>query len=211
MAELAAILGDIASAHPLPHLVVGDFNALTAGDDVAATAFFRRMAELRRAGLLVHRGSGLVGPRVGSHDDAALDAAWREVDIDPRLDVGIPLLPRIVGPLTGRLPVSPRIDRMLTRRLRRNTTQRMRDEGYVDCFRHLHPRARGYTCATWMPAARIDYVYATADMAERLQRCDVVGGRGWRDPAVPMASDHFPLVADFGLPGGPARSHRAAG
>lgn len=197
MSELAVVLERIASAESMPHIITGDFNALAPADSVAATAFFQRMAQLRRAGLLVRRGNGLVGPRLGSHEDAELDAAWRSVGIDPRLDVGIPLLPRIVGPLTGRLPRSERLDTIFTRRLRRHSIEHLLDLGYTDCFRKMHPRAHGFTCATWMPAARIDYIFATAELARLVSACEVVGGRRWPDPAASIASDHFPLVSEF--------------
>ena len=51
MRELRAILGDIARSGRTPHLIAGDFNALAPGDTVAASAFFTRMAQLRRSGV----------------------------------------------------------------------------------------------------------------------------------------------------------------
>jgi endonuclease/exonuclease/phosphatase family metal-dependent hydrolase len=41
-------------------------------------------------------------------------------------------------------------------------------------------------------SARLDYIFADAVMAQRLQYCEVVT----TSPAE-RASDHFPLVADF--------------
>jgi exonuclease III len=76
---------------------------------------------------------------------------------------------------------------------------RLLEAGYADCFRRLHPRATGYTCATWMPAARVDYVFADPLMAAHLKRCEVVGGRRWPDREATIASDHHPLVAEFAV------------
>ena len=45
------MLTDIADEPHLPHMLIGDFNALSPGDDILATSFFRRMNDLRRAGL----------------------------------------------------------------------------------------------------------------------------------------------------------------
>jgi endonuclease/exonuclease/phosphatase family metal-dependent hydrolase len=196
--ELDALLGDLGDSTEVPHVIAGDFNALAPGDHLEATAFFARMAELRRARVLVRQANGLVAPkRVG--EDAAVDEAWLRVGVDPRLDVGIPVLPFVVYPLTALLPRSRAVDRVLGGTIERGTVARLLDSGYVDCFRHLHPRAHGYTCATWMPAARIDYIFADRLMASTLRRCEVVGGRLWPDREATAASDHYPVVAEFSV------------
>jgi len=67
--------------------------------------------------------------------------------------------------------------------------------GYVDCFRKLHPRDDGFT---WMPGnrtTRYDYMLADPAMASALRTCCVVDDV----EAVNIASDHFPLVAEFDL------------
>jgi endonuclease/exonuclease/phosphatase family metal-dependent hydrolase len=194
--ELDALLGDIGDGKGTPHLIAGDFNALAPGDAVEATAFFRRMAELRRARVLVRQANGLVTARP---TDVGGDEAWLRAGVDPRLDVGIPVLPFVVYPLTALLPRHAAVDRLLGRTIERWTVTRLLDAGYVDCFRQVHPRASGYTCATWMPAARIDYVFADTIMATHLRRCEVVGGRGWPDREATIASDHHPLVAEFSV------------
>jgi len=203
MRELSAVLDGVSREPVLPHVLLGDFNALSPGDTVAATRFFRRMSELRRAGLLVTQQDGYVGPlqverESGSGADA-LAAAWQEAGIDPRLAPGIPILPRVVWPLTAGLPVSGGLDRFLGRFIERWTIERVLRVGYVDCFRRVHPRALGRTSATWLPAARVDYVFATPDLADCLAGCDVIGGRRWPDADVTTASDHFPVIADFNL------------
>ncbi len=196
--EITALLGDVGDAAGTPHLIAGDFNALAPGDHLEATAFFARMGELRRARVLVRQGNGLVVPkRVG--EDAAVDDAWLRVGVDPRLDVGIPVLPYVVYPLTALLPRSRTVDRLLGGTIERGTVACLLDSGYIDCFRRLHPRAHGYTCATWMPAARIDYVFADPLMAGSLRRCEVVGGRRWPDREATFASDHHPVVAEFAV------------
>jgi len=197
--ELDAILGDIARSGDTPHLLLGDFNTVAPGETVAATAFFTRMAELRRKGLLVRGLDGLVTPmEIAAGDDEAA-ALWEEAGVDPELNVGLPRLPWLVGPLTGVLPRHPLTDRVLNRFIERWTVPRLTEAGYVDCFRRLHPAGDGYTCATWLPAARIDYVFADRRMADKLVACDVVGLDGLPDADVAAASDHFPVVADFRL------------
>lgn len=198
--ELGALLSDI-GASTAPHLVTGDFNALAPGDHLEATAFFARMGELRRAKAVVRHANGLVAPRAADSADSSedIDAAWLAAGVDPRLDVGIPVLPFPVYPLTALLPRSRTVDRMLGRTIPRTTVARMLEAGYTDTFRRLHPRAAGYTCATWMPAARIDYVFADPTMAEAVSRVEVIGSRRWPDREAVIASDHFPVVAEFAV------------
>ncbi len=65
--------------------------------------------------------------------------------------------------------------------------------GYVDCFRKLHPNDDGFT---WMPGnrtTRYDYVLADPVMGAALRKCRVVDDID----AVNVASDHFPLLAEF--------------
>ena len=198
MGELTAVLEGITEQPPVPHLIAGDFNSLAPGDEVAATRFFRKLNELRRLGLVTAQRDGMMAPVERTEENAAtLDAAWRQAGVDPRLEAGVPVLPRLVGPLTTNLPVSAGLDHFLGRFIERWTVERLLRHGYVDAFRRVHPRAHGHTCATWLPAARVDYVFATRDVARRLVACDVVGDRRWPDADAASASDHFPLVADF--------------
>lgn len=198
--EINAVLTDIADEPRLPHMLIGDFNALSPGDDILATSFFRRMNDLRRAGLLVSGSNGILTPLAPRHgkDDGLADR-WRRAGVDPRLLGGIPTLPRVVSPLTVGLPVSRAMDRFLGRFIERWTVERLIAEEYVDCYRRIHPRARGLTCATWQLAARVDYVFATRDLAAHVVGADVVGGRTWPDVDAAVASDHYPLVADFSV------------
>ncbi|HEV7677889.1 MAG TPA: endonuclease/exonuclease/phosphatase family protein [Candidatus Dormibacteraeota bacterium] len=197
--ELEAILGDIERSGSTPHLLLGDFNSLAPGEPVAATAFFTRMAQLRRRGLLVRGLDGIVAPLESPEGDEALDEAWRKAGVAPHLQAGVPRLPWVVGPLTGLVPRSTSLDRVLNRFIERWTVPRVAAAGYVDCYRSLHNGELGYTCATWSPVARIDYVFADEPMAGRLLRCEVIGGDAHPDPDVLAASDHYPVLADFRL------------
>lgn len=66
--------------------------------------------------------------------------------------------------------------------------------GYVDCFRHLHPRENGFTWYTRQHrTTRYDYILADGEMIGRLRTCRVVDDHD----AISQASDHFPLLAEF--------------
>jgi endonuclease/exonuclease/phosphatase family metal-dependent hydrolase len=65
--------------------------------------------------------------------------------------------------------------------------------GYVDCYRRLHPGDPGFTYPADAPWLRLDYVFATAPVGDRLLLCDVLTTEKAR-----TASDHLPVVARFG-------------
>ena len=195
MRELRAILGDIGRSGRTPHLIAGDFNALAPGDTVAASAFFTRMAQLRRSGVAVSGVGALMAPLQRRADRDPLGDAG----IDPGLGAGVPRLPWIVGPLTGLIPRGPATDRFLNSLLERWSVQHLLTSGYTDCYRAVHGDDDGFTCATWMPACRIDYLFADPGLAPCLHDCDVIGGPRLADPDAALASDHFPLVGEFTL------------
>ena len=136
-----------------------------AGQHLEATRFFRRMGALRRAGLLEPRADGWMAPVPGADVAVGGGERWLAHGIDPQLLAGVPPLPRLVGRLTSLVPESRQVDRVLGRMIQRRAVPLLLGRGYADCFRQLHPRAHGYTCATWLPAARIDYVFASPEMA----------------------------------------------
>lgn len=72
----------------------------------------------------------------------------------------------------------------------REIIRRVVDAGYVDCFRALHPREPGFTYPAQAPWLRLDYAFAARPLAPRLVACDVVTDA--------RASDHLPLVVEFG-------------
>jgi exodeoxyribonuclease III len=90
-------------------------------------------------------------------------------------------------------------DRMLIlfqgRRIYRFAIRAMLNAGMVDCFRELHPNADGFTYGPPSPIGRIDYVFADVAMRARLKECFVVR----EPPAVDLASDHYPVLAEFAL------------
>jgi endonuclease/exonuclease/phosphatase family metal-dependent hydrolase len=67
--------------------------------------------------------------------------------------------------------------------------------GYVDSFRHLHPDQLGFTYPAAIPAARIDYIFASPELASSLQRCEVI--TAGEEVLGKEASDHLPVLAEF--------------
>jgi exodeoxyribonuclease-3 len=66
------------------------------------------------------------------------------------------------------------------------------EAGYVDCYRALHPFTPEDTSYTSHQALRVDYIFASSRLAERLSACDII-----REGDVESASDHFPIWAEF--------------
>lgn len=80
-----------------------------------------------------------------------------------------------------------------SKRVFRTAVSRMQAGGFYDCFRQLHPDQAGYTLPTPDPGVRLDYIFASAPLAVRLQHCEVLTAPA----AVQRASDHYPVVAEF--------------
>ena len=76
------------------------------------------------------------------------------------------------------------------RDIQRETIQLMRDSGYLDGYRTLHPDEKGYTFPVWDPHLRLDYLFLPQQFAGRLLHCEVV-----TKAAKTKASDHIPLLA----------------
>jgi endonuclease/exonuclease/phosphatase family metal-dependent hydrolase len=76
--------------------------------------------------------------------------------------------------------------------IRWRTVQVVRDAGYADVFRALHPDDPGLTLPTTAPQVRLDYVFVPEAQLPRVTRCDVV-----RTGQAQQASDHFPLLSEI--------------
>lgn len=76
--------------------------------------------------------------------------------------------------------------------IRWRTIQIVRDAGYADAFRTLHPEDPGLTLPTTSPQVRLDYVFIPSAYLTRVVSCEVV-----RSDAAARASDHFPLLSEI--------------
>jgi len=83
------------------------------------------------------------------------------------------------------------------RNFQRETVEVMRNAGYVDGYRTLHPEDRGYTFPVWDPHLRFDYVFVPGGFTKRLLSCEVIT----MPEVAHKASDHFPLLAQLDFDG----------
>ena len=82
------------------------------------------------------------------------------------------------------------------RDIARSTIDMMRNDGYVDAWRTLHPdlqKEPGHTFPVWNPHVRLDYVFTPAEYASRFIACEVRHA----PEIVRTASDHFPLLVEI--------------
>ena len=76
--------------------------------------------------------------------------------------------------------------------IRWRTIQLVRDAGYADVFRVMHPTDAGLTLPTPTPQVRLDYLFVPDAHLGRVTQCEVV-----RAAQAQQASDHFPLLAEI--------------
>ncbi|HEV7395390.1 MAG TPA: endonuclease/exonuclease/phosphatase family protein [Pyrinomonadaceae bacterium] len=78
------------------------------------------------------------------------------------------------------------------RDIQRETIKFVKDHGYTDGFRLLHPDENGYTFPTWDPHLRLDYIFLPGKFEKQLRSCEVV-----QNQKAAIASDHFPLLIEL--------------
>src|SRR6266550_4474569 len=168
----------MASKRGTPHLLMGDFNAIAPGDHFKASALLRYLIIMDKQ------------YRRNPHEDFE----------HPNLDSVVPKPLRFLYPLLQTITRSKALCALLDKSgslyARRGSINMLRKAGYIDCFRLKNPNDPGFTCPAASLAGRIDYIFASPELAERLSACYVVTkGNGLRGDE---ASDHLPVVAEFG-------------
>jgi endonuclease/exonuclease/phosphatase family metal-dependent hydrolase len=76
--------------------------------------------------------------------------------------------------------------------IRWRTVQIVRDAGYIDAFRALHPSDPGLTLPSTAPQVRLDYLFVPSAYLTRVTCCEVV-----RAETAQQASDHLPLLSEI--------------
>lgn len=165
----------------IEQLLMGDFNSLAPDE------------RLRATNLLLH----------AAHNDMRREEGEELVGLPGVAKV----LPRALHPLANgllglvRIPALARVcDGVASAYVPRAVVRQTRAAGYVDLYAVAHPdeRQREGSCPSHDPAGRIDYIFASPELAPRMQTCDLLADT----PTCPVAraSDHRPILASFALP-----------
>lgn len=172
--EVQEILRIVATKQDSQHVLLGDFNSLAPRERLMASAIIRereRWYRKDRAYLM-------------QQQDRTLIHRYQRYTIEA-----------IVRLVIHNWMLSSLLDNMSPRFAQGGIDLLLR-AGYVDCYRHTHLHAPGYTYSASTPACRIDYIFASAELARRLTACSVVTeGEG---VCGHEASDHLAVCAEFG-------------
>jgi endonuclease/exonuclease/phosphatase family metal-dependent hydrolase len=176
--EVQEILRIMTPKQGTPHLLMGDFNAIAPGDRLKASMLMRYLVA------------------IDLHRRQNLHAAFGY----PHMNFVVPKPLRFLDPLLRVIPnnkvLSALFDWAGSLYAPRGSISLLRKAGYIDCFRLKNPNDPGFTCPAASLSGRIDYIFASPELAERLSTCYVVTeGNGLRGDE---ASDHLPVVAEFG-------------
>jgi endonuclease/exonuclease/phosphatase family metal-dependent hydrolase len=176
--ELADIARIMAAHHGANHLLMGDFNSIAPGERVKGSRFLRYMTD----------------PDLYYH--LALGSSNHGL---PSLNYVVPPAFRFITPVLMAAPKSRALgalfDTLDPLYAPRSGFGLLRNAGYVDCFRALHPYESGFTWPSALPAGRIDYIFASPSLAKRLSASAVETGCG--KVSGMDASDHLPVFAEF--------------
>jgi endonuclease/exonuclease/phosphatase family metal-dependent hydrolase len=172
--EIIKIMAPLRQQHR-PHFLMGDFNSLGPGDAFEAHRLLSYIVQMEQ-----------------TRDPNIIDGV-------PHFDAVIPRRLRFIKPLLRAIPETPffaaLFDRAAALYVPRSSIGAFKAAGYIDCYRSKHPNEHGFTCPAANPAGRIDYIFASSDLAERLEECyPIVNGDGLPGS---QASDHLALTAAF--------------
>ena len=176
--EVREILPIMQTRQGTPHLLMGDFNSIAPGDRLQGSMLLRYLVEMDQR-----------------HAEKPKESIGH-----PYLNFVVPKRLRFLNPLLRTIPRSKLLcalfDEAGTLYAPHGSIRLLRNAGYVDSFRRMNPSDRGFTCPAAAPAGRIDYIFVSPELAERIEGCRVISGSD--DVLAKEASDHLPVVADFG-------------
>jgi endonuclease/exonuclease/phosphatase family metal-dependent hydrolase len=159
-----------------PHLLMGDFNSLAPGEPFKASYLLRYVL-----GLDINRKP-------------------QQADGHPHLNGVVPPSLRFLNPLlrlTARNQLLSNLFDGAAYFYAPRACIRDLKAHYVDCFHRQHPHEWGFTCPAGAPAGRIDYIFASGELADRLEDCYIITeGEGLPGS---QASDHLAVSAAFGV------------
>jgi endonuclease/exonuclease/phosphatase family metal-dependent hydrolase len=176
--EIQELLRIMDSRRGTRHLLMGDFNSLAPGERLKGSAFLRYVTDPKLYYQL--------------KPDPAIQA--------PDLNLVMPPPLRIMKPLLEQVPNNKHLSAVLNGLdffyAPRGGIDLLKQEGYADCYRASQPDQQGFTWPAPIPSGRVDFIFASPELAPQLVTSDVIV-RSEEIPAT-QASDHLPVFAEFG-------------
>ena len=173
LGEMQELLQIMARRRGTPHLLMGDFNAIAPGERLKGSAFLSYVLSPDQGYLRTYQ-------EYIEHSKwkYAMRMSFRFIQAIPRS--------RFLSALTDKASplYAPRAGIEL-----------LHKAGYVDCYRHVNPSKPGFTCPAAAPAGRIDFIFASQELAPCLEASHVVVKAG--GVCGEEASDHLPVCATF--------------
>ena len=175
--EVQEILRIMAPHTGTPHLLMGDFNSVAPGDTFKGGKLLRYFLSRRRQ-LFPQKPAQFAKTR-----DRRPPAIFRH-----------PLFLKTLRMVAHSKILSPLLD-IATIISGQGGIDLLLKAGYIDCFRHIHPHESGFTFHSSAPSGRIDFIFASPELAQYLLTCGVITeGNGVYGSE---SSDHLPVFAEF--------------
>lgn len=178
--EVEKIMCIMEAKRGTPHLLMGDLNTIAPGD------------KLQASHMLAH----IVREQKQYYDKLKIQypSYLRKQDMRTTLRR---ITMRAAATVIISNPLSRRLLNIVSPFFAQGGIELLQQADYVDCFRRIHPHSLGFTCPAAAPSGRIDYIFASPELAPLLTDCDIVlSGNG---VYAEHASDHIPVVADFAI------------
>ena len=169
-AEVQEMLSIMTAHQGQPHLVMGDFNSLAPGDALEASRLLRSAVRKYQK----------------RQSPTRMTRPWKKFSRH--------LIRQTVGGIVNNRAGSFVVDKVAPA-YARGGIDLLLQAGYVDCFRQANPDALGFTCPAIVPSGRIDFIFASPELATRLSTSDVISSVPGMQ--VHEASDHLAVCADF--------------
>ncbi len=175
--EVQEILRIMASKPGTPHVLIGDFNSVAPGEPVRGSSLLRSLLQLDQ----LHK------------EKPALFVPYANLSIVRSFRRHF-FLRKILQTIVRSKVLCILVD-TISVVYARGGIDLLLKAGYRDCFRRVNPHSLGFTYPASTPVGRVDFIFASPELAGRLSNCNIVTeGEGVSGAE---ASDHLPVCAEF--------------
>ncbi len=175
--EVQELIRIMSSKQRKPHLLMGDFNSIAPGEHLQGSRFLSYIIEQ------------------DPYDGQSFDKTAKYPDLNHVVPPPLRIFNRFLRIIPQSRLLSNLLDAVSFLYVPRASMGLLQKAGYVDCFRHVNPLLPGFTYPSSAPSGRIDFIFASTDLAQHLSACSVIEAD--KAPQASIASDHLPVIAEF--------------